>query len=117
MESATKQTENNNVKHIWGTNSLKVFLAKFFNKKIPANRLAMVGMAGGRLGGQAASTIRLKFRLKFCFLTITQMLLNGIDQYLDVIRYICKVLHKARIITLLRVLSKLSPLEFGYNFG
>ena len=50
------------------------FLAGFFNEKF-ANRLAMVGMACGR----AASTIRLKFRLKFCFLTITQMFLNGID--------------------------------------
>ena len=26
-------------------------------------------------------------------------------------RYVCKVLHNARIITLLRALSKLSPLE------
>ena len=30
-------------------------------------------------------------------------------------RYICKVLQNARIITLLRVLSKLSPLELGNN--
>ena len=40
-----------------------------------ANKLTLVGMAGGR----AASTIRLKFWLKFCFLTITQIFLNGID--------------------------------------
>ena len=33
-------------------------------------------------------------------------------------RYICKVLaNKARIVTLLRVLSKLSPLELGKSFG
>ena len=33
---------------------------------------------------------------------------------LNIYRYIySKVLHKARIITLLRVLFKLSPLEFG----
>ena len=45
--------------------------------KISANRLALVSMAGGRLDGLAASIIRLKFWLKFCFLTITQMFLNG----------------------------------------
>ena len=55
------------------------FFSRIFQRKISANRLAMVGMAGGR----AASTIRLKFWLKFCFLTITQMFLNGIDWYLE----------------------------------
>ena len=59
-----------NLCHVW----LK-FLSRIFQQKISANRMAMVGMAGGR----AASTIRLKFWLKFCFLTITQMFLNGID--------------------------------------
>ena len=48
MESTTTQTENNNVKHIWGTNSIKLFLAGFFNENIQANRLAMFGWAGGR---------------------------------------------------------------------
>ena len=37
-----------------------------------------LNMAGGRFGW-AASTIRLEFWLKFCFLTITQMFLNRID--------------------------------------
>ena len=32
-----------------------------------------------QVGGQAASTIRLKFWIKFCFLKITQMFLIGID--------------------------------------
>ena len=47
------------------------FISRIFQRKISANRLALVGMAGGRV----ASTIR----LKFCFLTKTQMFLNGID--------------------------------------
>ena len=50
-----------------GQNSL--IFSLIFQRKISANRLALVGMA--RMGGQAASTIRLKFWLKFCFLTIT----------------------------------------------
>ena len=44
--------------------------SRIFQRKISANRLA---------GGRAASTIRVKFWLKFCFLTITQMVLNVID--------------------------------------
>ena len=34
---------------------------RIFQRKISTNRLALVGMAGGRLGRLAASTIRLKF--------------------------------------------------------
>ena len=34
----------------------------------------------------------------------------------NIYRYICKVLHKTRIITLLCLLWKLSPLEFGSIF-
>ena len=48
--------------------------SRIFQRKISANRLAMVGMAGGWAGA-----IRFKFWLKFCFLTITQMFLNGMD--------------------------------------
>ena len=50
------------------------FLAGF-----SANRLAMVCMVGRRAGIH----IRFKFWLKFCFLTITQMFLNGIDRYFE----------------------------------
>ena len=49
--------------------------SRIFQRKISANKLALVGMVGGR----AASTIWLKFWLTFCFLTITQMFFNGID--------------------------------------
>ena len=35
----------------------------------------------------------------------------------DINGYTCKVLHKAKIITLLRKLSKLFPLELGKSFG
>ena len=45
--------------------SCSVF-SRIFQRKISANRLAMVSVAGG----QAVSTIRLKFWLKFCFLTL-----------------------------------------------
>ena len=48
-------------------------LAGFFSTK----NFGKIGGGGG--GGGAASTIRLKFWLKFCFQTITQMFLNGID--------------------------------------
>ena len=34
--------------------------SRFFQRKISANRLALVGMAGGRAGGRTASTIRVK---------------------------------------------------------
>ena len=61
---------NNIVKRV----DLYGFLAGFFNE-----RLAMVGMVGGRAVWRGVSTIRLKFWLKFCFLTITHMFLNGID--------------------------------------
>ena len=54
--------------------SLLIF-SRIFQLKMLANRLALVGMTGGRV----AYTIRFKFWLKFCFLTITQMFLNGID--------------------------------------
>ena len=57
------------------SNGIHCILSRIFQRKILANKMALVGMAGGR----AASTIRLKFWLKFCFLTITQMFLNGID--------------------------------------
>ena len=49
------------------------FLAGFFLQKISSDRLALVGMTGGR----AASTIRFNFWLKFCFLTINRMCLNA----------------------------------------
>ena len=59
----------------FGSIQLKSIFSLIFQQKISANRLALVGMADG----WAAFTIRLKFWLKFCFLTITQMFLNGID--------------------------------------
>ena len=54
---------------------MKFLISRIFQRKISANRMALVGMEGGR----AASTIW----LKFCFLTITQMFLNGIDWYME----------------------------------
>ena len=51
------------------------FISRIFQRKISANRMAMVGMVSGR----AASSIKLKFWLKFCFLTITHIFLNEID--------------------------------------
>ena len=49
-------------------------LARFFNENF-----RLIGVAGGLAVGHGASTIRLKFWLKFCFLTITQMFVNGMD--------------------------------------
>ena len=54
---------------------MKFLISRIFQRKISANRMALVGMAGGR----AAPTIWLKCWFRFCFLTITQMFLNGID--------------------------------------
>ena len=53
-----------------------IFLARFFNEKF---RLKDWHWSVW----QAASTIRLKFWVKFCFLTITQMFLNGNNWYLE----------------------------------
>ena len=92
---------------IWQSFSFGNFLVGFFNEKF---RLIDWRWSVWR----AASTIRLKFWLKFCFLTLAQIFLQMelIDIW-NIHRYICKVLHKARIITLLHVLWKLSPFELG----
>ena len=54
---------------IFNASVCSYFLAGFSTKNFGA----------GRAGERAVSTIRLKFWLKFCFLTISQMFLNGID--------------------------------------
>ena len=57
-------------------NAVLAFLAGFFKENF---RLIDWCWLVLQVGGQAASTIRLKFWIKFCFLKITQMFLNGID--------------------------------------
>ena len=49
------------------------FLGGFFNEKF-----RLIDWCW-QAGGQTASTIRRKFWLKFYFLTVTQMFLNGFD--------------------------------------
>ena len=65
------------IQHYLSQNTLLncIFLFYIFSQLFQRKFSADIGWVGGR----AASTIRLKFWLIFCFLTITKMFLNGID--------------------------------------
>ena len=74
----------------------KIVFSQIFQRKISAYRLALVG--------RAASTIGLKFWLKFCSLTITRMFWMEFIDIWNINRDICEVLHNAIVACIVQII-------------